>query len=184
MSTRQIPSQWTTLPPTEWQAKGVLGAGAYAIVGLWEYIGNNPNTPPFVVVKQQSKSHYTLKFESKLLSDIQQSCDTEHIVKLLKPCYREGGSGTSTADPHPFRDDGQYDPRLQVAKMYLEYCERGELGRKVQNCVYRHPVEHIWRILDCMARGLAVLEHGTEDPTGSSRTLPIAHFDIKPPNSM
>ena len=46
-----------------------------------------------------------------------------------------------------------------------------------------YPEELGWRVLECVAKGLAVLEHGTENSTPLPHWKPICHFDIKPENS-
>ena len=104
-------------------------------------------------------------------------------MKLYKGAHLEGGSGTSAADPLPFLPDGTYSGNRPVARMYLEYCEKGEMAKKFERYPYRRQEEHVWRVLDCMAKALEVLEHGTEDPAVESWDTPIAHFDIKPPNT-
>lgn len=122
---------WADLPATEWKAKRVLGGGGQGICGLWEYIGKNPKTPGFLVVKQVvGKTSLALRHESKFLRDIQEASGTEHVVKLYKSWHSEGGTGTSFADPHPVRDDGTYDPKQEVSRIYIEYCEKGDLSRK------------------------------------------------------
>lgn len=58
-----------------------------------------------------------------------------HFVKLLKDYYEEGGTGTEKEwDPSPWiQDDDEsperYEQRLEVGRIYLEYCAGGDLDR-------------------------------------------------------
>jgi hypothetical protein len=46
------------------------------------------------------------------------------------------------------------------------------------------PETIVWRVFECLAKGLLMLEKGIEDPTKAPWKLdPIGHFDIKPDNS-
>jgi hypothetical protein len=46
------------------------------------------------------------------------------------------------------------------------------------------PETVVWRVFECLAKGLLMLEKGVEDPTETPWEMdPIGHFDIKPENS-
>ena len=46
------------------------------------------------------------------------------------------------------------------------------------------PEANIWRVFECLAKGLCMLESGREDLTSEKwNKYPIGHFDIKPENS-
>jgi len=78
------------------------------------------------------------------------------------------GSDTSTQfDPDP-------DDDCRVYRIYLEFCGAGdleqyreiELKQKLEvgtpsRCIISE--EHLWRMIHCIARGLLVLEKGSED---------------------
>lgn len=187
-------SVWPDMAANGYIGRKVLGAGAHAIVGVWENTQPLANLPKHVVVKQVSdQQHQTweaLRVESKLLRDILRT-NTEHIIKLYKSAYRAGGTGTSAArDPLPFVPGQPWDPTLEVGRMYLEYCPEGDLNSQFENVISAGediPEEFIWRFLHCLASALIVLEKGMQDPTPNGPPIagwaPITHFDIKPDNS-
>jgi len=86
------------------------------------------------VVKQSGPDNRVELFEeSRTLQQLGKS-GSVHIVKLLKAFYEEGGTGTGRRyDPSPFRvrSDGSsvYEKRMEVCRLYLEYCERGDMWK-------------------------------------------------------
>jgi hypothetical protein len=153
----------------EWAAKQILGAGENGIVLKFECTGSDPRVPKFMVVKQSHEEEKNeLQLESRHLQRIA-ATGTEHVVRLYRTVRGVPGSGTSTQfDPHP--DDG-----YQMYRIYLEFCGAGDSEKYRENklkqgrelgtpgrCII--PEEHLWRILHCIARGLLVLEQGSEDP--------------------
>jgi serine/threonine protein kinase len=149
--------------------------------------------PKLIVVKQVSDVgpgvlSIPLRVESKVMRDIL-GTNTEHVVKLYKSFYREGGSGSHTQrDPLPFGNNGAWAPARFVARFYMEYCRNGNLKSQLDKVIEQGeviPEEYIWRFLHCLASALVVIRHGNEDHLNSGPTwnIPIAHFDIKPGNS-
>ncbi len=178
---------WAGLDATKWKGRKVIGAGGNGTVGLWDYIAGDNRMPPSIVIKQTDPSGAEgLQWESKLLRNATKT-KSVHIIKLYKACHLEGGTGSHHIfDPLPFnRGSGAYDPRKEVARMYMEYCPGGDLNEYVQRHRGRPiPEEHLWRIFGCLARAFHVLEHGAEHPAAYLKNWrPICHFDVKPSNS-
>lgn len=109
----------------------------------------------------------SVKLESRHLRRLT-AIKTEHIVKLYKAVQIGPGAGTSEKfDPDP---GDVNDPR--VYRMYLECCESGDMAGYglaklkeakasfARKCVI--PEEHFWRIFYCLAKGLLVMEQGSE----------------------
>ncbi|PSS15211.1 hypothetical protein M430DRAFT_258096 [Amorphotheca resinae ATCC 22711] len=122
------------------------------------------------------------------MRDIMRAGGSDHIVKLYKSAYSEGGSGTSKArDPWPFTSGGKYRKKYQVSRLFMEYCENGNLASEIAEVVrngYDLPEEYIWRAFECLASALVFLDHGNEETDDDAETWdsPISHFDIKPGN--
>lgn len=81
------------------------------------------------------------------------------------------GTGTSDKfDKIPFDDYGNYDPNKEVNRLYIEYCEKGDLSGyeskffDLRKRLIFPPEEYVWRIFGCLARACLVLETGSEDP--------------------
>lgn len=151
---------WPELPQIEWQAQKVLGLGSYAITGLFSYIGNDPITPRHLVKQSNASTATALRVESKILH-LTTGTDTNHIVRLYKGFHRAGGTGTGENDPLPYDQTGAYNQNLEVVRIYLEYAQGGDaqalLDQIGRNKNYVIPEEHLWRILDCLARACLVL---------------------------
>ena len=110
-----------------WKGLKVLGAGGYGIVGLFKHLGiREEGVPQYIVVKQSPGDNRALKEESRLLKLLMNS-GTEHIVKLLRGSYLDHGTWTSSYDPAPDPDDEE-NPEGMVTRMYLEYCENGDMS--------------------------------------------------------
>ncbi|CZT50668.1 uncharacterized protein RSE6_11693 [Rhynchosporium secalis] len=159
-----------------WKGVKVLGQGTYGVAGLFKYIGPNESTPKSIVVKQCGPTQrHALIRESRILAELA-TAGSKHIVKLFKSIFYTAGTGAHPSwDPIPYtrtlRANGtavqQYDPDLQVSKIYLEHCEEGDLWahQKKVNPTHEHPSEeYIWRLLECYVRGLYVLATGKEEP--------------------
>lgn len=178
--------RWPGLDPREWQARRVLGAGASGVVGQWDYIGNDVTKPRAMAIKQAMPRDYVaMASESKFLHLIA-GTGTQHIAKLYKAAHEDSGTGTmkeaedenaddptNFRDPLPFDDEGNFDEQLQVNRMYLEYVSGGDLGGLLRGMkedpTQKPPEEHLWRILQCLAKAQHVLEFGTEDPTARNK---------------
>lgn len=86
------------------------------------------------------------------------------MVRLYKKAASGTGSGTSEA--------GSFDPAGTVYRMYMEFCDAGDLNNYRESKLDAAngeprsmvPEEHFWRMLHCLARGLLVMEQGSEDP--------------------
>lgn len=75
----------------------------------------------------------------------------------------------------------------EVSRIYLELGTRGDLQHWMkENCDEEWPSEeYVWRLWECLLRGLMVLRYGTEsrDEAGDvAGHIPVAHFDLKPGN--
>jgi len=78
---------------------------------------------------------------------------TDHVVKLYRSCHSQGGSGTSNIfDRHPFQN-GVYNVNREVHRIYIEYCEGGDLWSKIKmppNTPYpagfQPPEEYVWLV--------------------------------------
>jgi len=118
---------WDGLDPSIWKAKKIIGMGANGLVGLWEYKGADPNMPKRMVIKQ-GQDDDGMGWESRFLKALA-TTESNHFVKLYKANHHVGGSGTSRKfDPIPFHRNGNwYEPRLEVNRLYLEFCENGDL---------------------------------------------------------
>lgn len=166
--------RWPGLDPTEWQARRVLGMGTFGLVGQWDYIGNDPTKPRNIAIKQTAPDEIeSMAAESKFLHLIA-STGTKHVVKLYKAAHRDAGTGTmKEADPLPFDRNGDFNADLQVNRMYLEFAPSGDMYgwmSKLRSPVRKPPEEHMWRILQCIAKALHVLEYGTEEPAARDTT--------------
>jgi len=118
-----------------WKGIKVLGAGAYGIAGLFERVGDDDTRPKNIVVKQAGPDTLLdLMQEARMLRQVGKT-GSVHFVKLLKDYYEEGGTGTEKYfDPSPWiQGDGEspkrYEQRLEVGRIYLEYCSGGDLNR-------------------------------------------------------
>lgn len=177
--------EWGAALPRAWKPRKVLGAGGNGVCSLFEYTGNVQGMPRKMVIKQSDTS---LREEGIFLhkfADLQ----SEHVIKIYKDVYSEGGTGSSPKfDCLPFTQ-GVWDPNKLIDRMYIEYCEGGDLHDAMQlpdmrNVAYPVPEEFVWRIFECLARSLLIMEFGTENPMGQPwLENPVAHFDIKPANS-
>jgi len=144
--------QWPGLPKTAWRALKVLGSNG--LCGLWKYIGSQKTArqPEHIVIKQSKSA--TLYEESKLMKKIQDAPDpTDHVVKLYRSCHSQGGSGTSPIfDKHPFQN-GVYNVNREVHRIYIEYCEGGDLWSKIKLPLgtpypagFQPPEEYVWLV--------------------------------------
>lgn len=188
--------KWPEMVANAYVPKKLLGAGAYGIVGVWEYRGNPPaQMPKLIAVKQASDSRgpdvatEPLRVESKMMGYVN-ATNTAHAVKLYKPYHETSGSGSHPEkDPLPVLNAaGVLQPRTKVARIYMEYCRNGTPLDQMELLRERNidmPEEYIWRVIHCISSALVVLMHGNENSAanGPSWNTPIAHFDIKPENS-
>jgi hypothetical protein len=160
---------WPYLCAPNWKPKRVLGAGTTGVCGLWDYVGDPAahNGPRQVVVKQVSQGEYELEVEATVMRMIQDSSATEQVVKIYKGYHLDPGSGASKHfDPWPYDLYRNPLPAMDVARIYIDYCPGGDLDHKLRNLPAGQlwQEEELWRLLECMARELLVLEIGNEDP--------------------
>ncbi|CZR61314.1 uncharacterized protein PAC_11210 [Phialocephala subalpina] len=155
---------WKTgLNTLGWVGKKVLGMGNYGIVGLWE--------------NEEIKDDDPGKCESWLLELCNQT-GTDHIVRQLQAIHYDEGQGTSPWDPK----DGD------VSRVYLEFCKNGNLSGYIQQLTAFYPADvlipeaTIWRVFECLSRGLCVMAYGNETGEGVPWKEPIGHYDLKPDN--
>ncbi|KAL2075900.1 hypothetical protein VTL71DRAFT_843 [Oculimacula yallundae] len=178
----------TTTPGGVWKAIKVLGQGVYGIAILFAYKGPDESMPRFIVCKQAGPNDISsLINESQMLVALGKTGST-HVVKMLKSIFFTAGTGVHPEwDPSayslkPDQIHYKYHPKLEVGKIYLEYCEEGDFGSYMnrRSAIYPYPSEEsIWRILECSVRWLCVLATGTEVPasdipeaTAAETTIP------------
>jgi len=173
-----------------WRPVRMLGGGSYGWTTHLRYTGDSPTIPQDLVVKQGRLG--SLARESRFLHMFTQQ-QAKHIPKLYKACVREGGTGTTGPDgfdPYPFDSQGVYKPSREVERFYMEYCSGGDLAARLRtpdwsNEKYWIPEEILWRIVECAARGMMMLQTGTEEPGQPPwKERPVVHFDLKPANGM
>ncbi|KAJ8061523.1 hypothetical protein OCU04_009337 [Sclerotinia nivalis] len=193
----------------DWVGTKHLGGGVYGIATLFEYRGDNPDVSPRkIVVKQEGGKGWNLKQESRMLQKLMKF-GSEHIIKLYRAYHRTMGTGTSPdmdgyiVDYNPLMHKTEQDhecyietqlgqPQLHdIARIYLECASQGDLNNwMVHNCDDTQPSEeYVFRLWECLLRGLMVLKHGTEEwdddliQQGSTFHNPIVHLDLKGHNS-
>ncbi|KAH8812135.1 hypothetical protein F5884DRAFT_303896 [Xylogone sp. PMI_703] len=174
----QSSASWPDTPASEWKGVKVLGLGGYGLVGLWKYLGSDPNMPKAIVVKQSPHVDLSLQHESDFL-DMLNISGSKHVPRLFKGFHTEVGTGSSDWDLKG----------KPVSRIYLEYCEHGDMAGFIQRMYDRYstqnpmPEAYIWRIFECLALALCVVAHGNENLEGPSWQTEMVHFDIKPQNS-
>ncbi|KAB8293480.1 hypothetical protein EYC80_007790 [Monilinia laxa] len=186
----------------DWVGTKYLGGGSYGMASLFEYQGDNPDVSPRkLVVKQEGGSGINLKQESRVLQRLMEY-ESNHIIKIYKAYHRTMGQGTAAHayDPPialydewvgPNEEEVQRQlksPRHDVARIYLECASNGDLmDWMIKYCDELWPSEeHIWRLWECLLKGLMILKYGTEDwhddlhgDDKKESHVPIAHFDLK-----
>lgn len=90
-----------------------------------------------MVVKQVAReSAYELRTESRLMRNIMSYYSakweggTKHIVRLYKAFHYDAGGGATPIDPTPYDINYRHNNLLDVARIYMEYCVRGDWNRK------------------------------------------------------
>lgn len=89
-----------------------------------------------MVVKQVAReSAYELRTESRLMRNIMSynakwGGGTKHIVRLYKAFHYDAGGGATPIDPTPYDINYRHNNLLDVARIYMEYCVRGDWNRK------------------------------------------------------
>lgn len=194
----------------DWVGTKHLGGGVYGIATLFEYRGDNPDvSPQKIVVKQEGGKGWNLKQESRMSQKLMKF-GSEHVIKIYRAYHRTMGTGTS-----PTMDDYivNYNPRTHrteygleryietqlrqphlhdIGRIYIECASQGDLHDwMVLNCDENQPSEeYVFRLWECLLRGLMVLKHGTEEwddelvREGSMFHNPIVHLDLKGDNGM
>jgi len=83
-----------------------------------------------------------------------------------------------------------FHPRALVSRLYMEYFSGGDLVDALSSRVYTYksvPEEYVWRLIECLASAMLMLETGNEKlrPSATWRPWnhPIVHLDIKSDNS-
>lgn len=116
--------KWENRVGDGWIPKRVLGMGGFGIVGHWAYEGIDKDLKSVtnVAVKQQLRTQYqTLDKEAKYYMRFRDS-NTKHIPKMYQTVYTEQGKGTSL---------DRYDTFGLVDRMFMEFCEGGDLTKLV-----------------------------------------------------
>lgn len=159
---------------------------------------NNANLPSHFVVKQSARN--TLQREAMIMKKLEHAgfrtlSGSDHVVRIYRQSVdRQAGTNQHDAfDPSPHDEDGNYDPTREVFRLYMEYCNGGDLFNKVDdrwlpNNTYKAPSEElVWRVFSCLAKAMLLLGDGTENllPAATpswSGELPIIHLDVKSDN--
>jgi serine/threonine protein kinase len=179
-----------TMP--HYQPMQVLGVGGFGLVGLWKrtHSAEGHQLLEYVVVKQTSAHQaWSLHNESELMKRCQAAnspSGSNHIVKLLKECHTMPGAGTSPSDPSPYDPNGIHDAKSNnVARLFMEFVPGGDLQTLCQGLPQGRvwTEEAVWRLFDCLAKALKILERGAEKAQYPENWEPICHFDLKPENS-
>ncbi|KAI9643191.1 hypothetical protein NHQ30_007807 [Ciborinia camelliae] len=194
----------------DWVGTKYLGGGSYGMATLFEYKGDDPNVEPRQIVVKQEGDGKSLKDESRMLQRLMEY-ESNHIIKIYRAYHRTMGTGTDEKmdpaillqafwllddereahDKWVRKELAKRDPWGEASRIYLECASNGDLDHWLrENCDDLHPSEEfIFRLWECLLRGLMVLKHGTEnwrDDLDYERAKhwhsPIAHFDIKPAN--
>lgn len=107
---------WSTLFTPFFKARGIIGFGNQAIIGLWSYNGPAHSAPPVkgIVVKQANIEQFDSEdgalLEDMLLARLRKA-RSGHILRMF---------GTTMKDV--FQDD-------PVVRLFLEYCPGDTLAR-------------------------------------------------------
>lgn len=115
------------------------------------------------------------------------------IINYLRARYSHGISTPSDEDmDHEIESQLGETYLHDVSRIYIECASQGDLQnwiREKRTATYPSE-EYIWRMWECLLKGLMVLKHGTEDPQADLTYegakhwhTPIGHFDLKGPNS-
>lgn len=121
---------WKQRVGTGWIPKRVLGSGGHGIVGHWTYEGIDKDLKSLtdVAVKQQvyKEGRGNLTDEERFYKMFRDS-NTLHIPKMYRRVYTDQGTGTNPEE---------FDPFGRVQRMFLEYCESGDIGVIIRSRVH------------------------------------------------
>jgi serine/threonine protein kinase len=182
--------QWSQRLGEGWKGIRFLGRGAFGVVGLWEYQGDPtaPSAPKItkVVVKMscdEPMDQANLVFGTK--SPFEEGWMLEQLAKAGSPHIIRQYGGNKIGD--------RFGDMDKVVRIFLEYCRGGDLDQFVGPVGGKaeEPLSEVdlWTIFRCLAKGVAVLDRGTENPNEQAWDAPypefpeICHYDIKPDNS-
>lgn len=164
-----------------WTARKFLGKGAFGQVVLWQRDSLNG-------LEDQNETEGIPKgIDKEAVKD--RTFGTASLVNEQKIQYRltKTGSRHIAACYGRVRDEMFLDIGYKPRRIFMEFCEGGSF----QDFVDKHEKiledagkgiqleENIyWRFLECLACGLATMEHGNEDLDGASWGEIILHNDI------
>ncbi|KAL3424956.1 hypothetical protein PVAG01_04237 [Phlyctema vagabunda] len=127
-----------------------------------------------IAAKQSDKDLHLLEKESRFLA-MCRDAGAEHVVGLIKEYY----------------EYAQWNGEI-VGRIYMEFCEGGELLNLLLDLDDLWPPPEsvpefgIWKMFECLARGICALDDGQEELAKPPRFLPhmspIVHCDLKPQN--
>lgn len=131
---------------------------------------------------------------------------SRHIIRIYTEVFRIGGPKTHVRlDPDPFVA-GIYTAAQEVYRLYMEYCEGGDLAGEIHNMFPPAPLappppappppappqtppteELVWRVFGCLAKAISLLGTGNENalPGGVANwggAREILHLDVKSDN--
>lgn len=94
---------------SHWKGTRILGQGGFGVVGLWEYVGDNPPAVTKLAVKELNAGvNGDLAAEGNFMMRLN-TANSEHIVRLERdPVPEEGWDG-------------------RVRRLLMEYCPMGSL---------------------------------------------------------
>ncbi|KAL8824454.1 MAG: hypothetical protein Q9170_008146, partial [Blastenia crenularia] len=153
-----------------WVGRQPLGSGAQGRAGLWEKIDADGRVLDRVCIKQTkaatlSKYDWEMPQEVAIMSNLLDDGKNNGILQL--------------------RSYKRY-PRSQAHRLYLEYCEHGDLEKLIAKYRARKryfPEEFIWDVFYHLAKACRAMDRG---PSDEDRVMDEAdtyvHCDIKPEN--
>jgi hypothetical protein len=154
-----------------WRGVRLLGKGGQGTATLWEYQGLDLQSPKRVVLKEvidrPAGPPRNFNAEGDMMRSIA-GCGP-HVLRL----YERGEPGFAN-EPYDWFS----------RQLFLEFMEGGDVLKFIQkrrkDGKVPLPELAIWRFLDCLVKGLNVLDHQSEDdrPQGQDWDMhqPICHF--------
>lgn len=144
-----------------WECTGILGQGAFGIVGLWQQIGHDGRTMDSVAVKQVERDRDARVVECKDSTSGTYKVPMEALIM-----YEMRGTPTVCG----LRSLKRYDGREKTWRIFQEYCSGGtvrdmikvyqEWNRKNPKDQRRIPRVYVWYVLYGLAKALVAMDRG------------------------